>query len=162
MNFYNEAHIIIYLVIFQFQSIFLYWFAGVVAGSAVSVFGARKIDGLIGRAGKKGYGFLAPIPAALLGAASPVCMYGTIPLIAVLGRKGVPQYLLAAFMVSSILINPNLFVFSFALGAPLAVARLALSLMAGISAGVLVKLFFKKRGLFNFDGFEEPVKKEDG
>ena len=161
MNFYDEVNTILYLLIFQFKAIFLYWIAGVIAGSVVSVFAADKINGLIGRAGKRGYGLLAAIPAALLGAASPVCMYGTIPLIAVLGRKGVPQYLLAAFMVSSILINPNLFIFGFALGAPMALTRLALSLLAGIVAGLLVKLFFSRKALFNFNGFEEVGKSDD-
>ena len=161
MDFYKEVNIIFYLVIFQFKAIFLYWFAGVVAGSAASVFAAEKINSLIGRAGKRGYGLLAAIPAALLGTASPVCMYGTIPLIAVLGKKGVSQYLLVAFMVSSILINPNLFIFSFALGAPMALTRLALSILAGIVAGSLVKLFFDGKALFNFSGFEETRKSED-
>lgn len=162
MNLYNEVYEIIYLVIFQFKAIFLYWFAGILAGSAASVFAAERINSLIGGVGKRGYGLLAAIPAALLGAASPVCMYGTVPLIAVLGRKGVPQYLLASFMVSSILINPNLFIFSFALGAPMALARLALSLLAGIMAGLLVKFFFSRRDLFNFKGFDKIEKSDYG
>lgn len=162
MNFYDEVNILIYLTIFQFKAIFLYWFAGVLVGSAASIFASEKINNLVGRAGNRGYGLLAAVPAALLGTISPVCMYGTIPLIAVLGKKGVPQYLLAAFMVSSILINPNLFIFSFALGAPMALTRLALSILAGVLAGLLVKLCFNGRDLFNFNGFEESEKKDGG
>lgn len=161
MNFFNEVYIIFFLMIFQFKAIFLYWFAGVAAGSAASVFASERINSLIGGFGKRGHGLLAAVPAALLGAASPVCMYGTVPLIAVLGRKGVPQYLLAAFMVSSILINPNLFIFSFALGVPMALTRLALSLLTGIVAGLLVKLFFNRRAFFNLNGFEETAKSND-
>jgi uncharacterized protein len=113
---------------------------------------------LVSRMNSDRYGLIAVIPAAILGAASPICMYGTIPLIASLGRKNVPQYLLASFMVTSILINPNLFIFSFTLGIPMALIRLVSCILAGAVAGFLVKLFFKKKVLFNFDGFEEKVK----
>ncbi len=162
MDLLKEAYTLFYLMIFQFKAIFPYWFAGVAAGSAISVFAGGGISSRLMGLGKRRYGLLAAIPAALLGAASPVCMYGTIPLLAVLGRKGVPQHLLAAFMVSSILINPNLFIFSFALGAPMAFARLALCLLAGITAGLLVKLFFNGKPFFDFNGFEEPEKSNDG
>jgi uncharacterized membrane protein YraQ (UPF0718 family) len=96
--------------------------------------------------------------AALLGAASPICMYGTIPLIASLGRKGLPEYILAAFMITSILINPNLLVFSFVLGAYVAIIRLLCCLGAGIAAGLLVRVFFKNKNLFNFEGFEDKTR----
>lgn len=160
MNFFNEVYILFFLIIVQFKQIFVYWLAGLLAGSAASVFATEKINSLIGGTGKRKPGFLAIVPAALLGVASPLCMYGTVPLIAALGRKGVPQHLLATFMVSSILINPNLFLFSFALGTPMALARLGLCILAGIAAGLLVRFFFRGKALFNFDGFEEVKKKE--
>ncbi len=83
-------------------------------------------------------------------------MYGTVPLIASLGRRGVPQHVLAAFMITSILINPNLFVFSLAQGAPLAMLRLGACIAAGILAGLALRLFMKEGRLFDFRGFEEP------
>jgi uncharacterized membrane protein YraQ (UPF0718 family) len=139
--------------------IFPYWAAGTISGSLISVFLSGKITALAGKPGLGKFGALAVVPAALLGAASPICMYGTVPLIASLGRKGVPQYLLASFMVSSILINPNLFLFSFSLGAGIAVLRLVLCIAAGITAGILVKYFFNNRQLFSYDGFEDRKKK---
>jgi uncharacterized membrane protein YraQ (UPF0718 family) len=78
-------------------------------------------------------------------------MFGTVPVIAAFGRKGVPQHLLAAFMVGSILLNPNIFLLSFALGTDIAVMRLVLSLVGGMLAGVVV-LFFRK-SLFSFEKF---------
>ncbi len=150
---------IAYWVVFQFRMIFPYWAAGTIAGSLISVFLSRKITALAGKPGLGKIGVLAVVPAALLGAASPICMYGTVPLIASLGRKGVPQYLLASFMVSSILINPNLFLFSFSLGAGIAVLRLVLCIVAGITAGILVKCFLNNRQLFSYDGFEDTKKK---
>jgi len=80
-------------------------------------------------------------------------MYGTIPVIAALGHKKVPQHLLAAFMVSSVLLNPNLFLLSFALGVGVALARLLLAFICGSLAGVLVLVFFKQKALFDFSRF---------
>lgn len=162
MYFISEIIVIITLIIYQFSLIFIYWIIGVIAGSFISVFASAKISNLAGRMNSNRYGLIAVIPAALLGVASPICMFGTIPLIASLGRKGVPQYLLAAFMVSSILLNPNLFIFSFALGAPIALLRLFTCILAGIFAGLLVKYFFSKRKLFNFEGFEERKRNSAG
>jgi uncharacterized membrane protein YraQ (UPF0718 family) len=158
----NDLTKITYWTVFQFKMIFPYWIVGTIAGSFISVFLSPKIIALAGKQGTVRSGILAVIPAALLGSASPICMYGTVPLIASLGRKGVPQYLLVTFMISSILINPNLFIFSFALGAPIALARLASCLIAGIAAGILVRLLFGNRQVFNFDGFEEKKKKDNG
>jgi len=87
-------------------------------------------------------------------------MYGTVPIIAALGKKGAPQHLLAAFMVSSILLNPNIIFLSFALGAPLALARLGLSLFSGILAGFLVYLFFRNKKLFNLERFASQENKQ--
>ena len=59
-------------------------------------------------------------------------------------------------MITSILINPNLFVFSLAQGAPLAMLRLGACIAAGILAGLALRLFMKEGRLFDFRGFEEP------
>ena len=56
------------------------------------------------------------IPASLLGMASPLCMYGTIPIAASFSRQGMRDDWLAAFMMSSILLNPQLILYSTALG----------------------------------------------
>lgn len=160
MNLLNEINVILYWVVFQFKMIFPFWIGGTIAGSLISVFLSSKITAMAGGQRFKRAGVPAVITAALLGAASPICMYGTVPLIASFGRKGVPQYLLASFMVSSILINPNLFLFTFSLGAHIALTRLAACIAAGIVAGILVGLFFRKRLLFNFDGFEDRKKKD--
>jgi uncharacterized membrane protein YraQ (UPF0718 family) len=162
MDLMGELRTLIYWIVYQFGMIFPYWALGTVAGSLVSVFLSSRISSLVGRRRSGRLAVLAVIPAALLGAASPICMYGTVPLIASLGRKGVPQHLLAAFMVSSILINPNLFLFSFSLGAAMALGRLAACVLAGVIAGVLVGLLYKNKPLFSFEGFEDRKKKDVG
>lgn len=160
----GEAVHFVELILLQLRRLLPYWLAGILVGSIVSVFLSPLISAaaaaITGPAARVGRGRPAAVPAcavaAVLGAASPVCMYGTVPLIASLGRRGVPQHVLASFMISSILINPNLFVFSLALGAPLAFLRLGACVVAGIIAGLALKLFMKEGMLFKFNGFEEP------
>jgi len=140
----------------QFLHIGPFWAVGLIAGSLVSVFLSDRIAEKMVRLANRAFW---PVPlsvAALLGVASPLCMYGTVPIIAALGKKGVPQHLLTAFMISSILLNPNIFLFTFALnpGVPLALTRLGLSLLSGTLAGGLVRLLFRKRELFAAERFK--------
>ncbi len=162
MDLYRELYILSNLTVFQFKLIFPYWIAGVAAGSLLSVFASDKIKNAVSRLQGEKYNPGAAVAASVLGIASPICMYGTIPLIAALGRKGVPQYILATFMVSSILLNPNLLLFSFALGTPLALVRAFVCILAGVLAGLLVKVFFKRKEIFSFSGFEERKKTGHG
>jgi hypothetical protein len=120
----------------------------------VSVFLSNKITEKMANL-TTGKFWLFPIClASILGVVSPLCMYGTVPIIAALGKKGVSQHLLAAFMISSILLNPNILFLSFALGVNLALIRLILSLLSGVLAGTLVYFLFRKKKLFSFEKFE--------
>ena len=79
-------------------------------------------------------------PAALVGAASPLCTYGTVPVLVQLLRHGVPPAPLLTFLVASSLMNPQLFVLMLGgLGLEMALAQLLsvgiLSLAVGIIAG---------------------------
>jgi len=78
--------------------------------------------------------------AALVGAASPLCTYGTVPVLVQLLRHGVPPAPLLTFLVASSLMNPQLFVLMLGgLGLEMALAQLLsvviLSLTVGIIAG---------------------------
>lgn len=101
-------------------------------------------------------GILGVIPASMLGIASPLCMYGTIPLAASFSRSGIRDSWLAAFMMSSILLNPQLILYSTALGSTALFVRIISCFICGIMAGVLVYLFYNGRSFFNFSGFDEP------
>lgn len=59
-----------------------------------------------------------------IGIASPLCMYGTIPIAASFSRSGMQDDWLAAFMMSSILLNPQLIVYSAALGGTVLAVRI--------------------------------------
>jgi uncharacterized protein len=149
------------LLVLQFARIFPFWMGGLVVGSLISVFARERIARAAALINERKWVAGRLALAAGVGVASPICMYGTIPILASLGRKGAPHYLLASFMVSSILLNPSLLVFSFALGAPLALLRLAVCLGAGMVAGVAVNALFKKAPLFSFERFCAHNRRQD-
>ena len=72
----------------QLRQIFWYWVLGIVLGSCVSVFMKDKIHGLFRSMSESRMGLVGIVPASLLGIASPLCMYGTIPLAASFSRSG--------------------------------------------------------------------------
>ncbi len=139
----------------QLEQILPYWALGILIGSVVSVFGKAKIRRALAAMGAKKLGVLGLIPASLLGIASPLCMYGTIPIAASFSEKGVRDDLLAAFMMSSILLNPQLIIYSAALGETALLIRVSSCFLCGIVAGLLVRAFFRDRPFFNFAGFQE-------
>ena len=104
----REAIYLWYYLEILVRQIAPYWALGIVLGSAVSVFGKKYIHGAFARIGQKRMGWLGVIPASLLGIASPLCMYGTIPIAASFSEQGVKDDYLAAFMMSSILLNDML------------------------------------------------------
>ena len=112
----REFIYISYYFMVQLRQIFVYWVAGMVIGSFISVFAQNAIHSLFGGLKDKKMGIWGVIPASLLGTLSPLCMYGTIPIAASFSRQGMRDDWLAAFMMSSILLNPQLILYSTALG----------------------------------------------
>lgn len=100
------------------------------------------------------------VPASLLGIASPLCMYGTIPLAASVSKSGMRDDWLAAFMMTSILLNPQLIIYSAALGTTALAVRIISCFLCGIAAGILVRLFYKDKEFFDFSGFDEPKSRD--
>ena len=144
----------------QFSQIFRYWVLGMVLGSAVSVFLKDHIHGAFRSLQGKRLGGWGIIAASALGIASPLCMYGTIPLAAAFSRSGIRDDWLAAFMMSSILLNPQLILYSMALGTmPLAI-RIASCFLCGIAAGLLIRFAYQEKAFFNFSGFGEPTSRD--
>lgn len=139
----------------QLRQIFVYWVLGIVIGSAVSVFGKDKIHKVFSSIQDKHLGVVGIIPASLLGILSPLCMYGTIPIAASFSQKGMRDDYLAAFMMSSILLNPQLLMYSAALGNFALCVRFISCFVCGIVAGLLVRIFYHNKNFFNFKGFSE-------
>jgi uncharacterized membrane protein YraQ (UPF0718 family) len=140
----------------QARQIAGYWVFGMVLGSVISVFGKERIHSIFAALQGKKLGTLGVIPASLIGIVSPLCMYGTIPIAASFAEKGMAEDWIAAFCMSSILLNPQLLFYSAALGVPALVIRFASCFLCGIAAGLCIHLFFKKRKFFNFSGFRVP------
>lgn len=144
----------------QFEQIFWYWVLGITVGSFISVFGKAKIHSLLILINRKKLGMLGLIPASLIGIASPLCMYGTIPIAASFAEKGVREDWLAAFIMSSILLNPQLIMYSVALGETMLIIRISSCFLCGILAGLLVNRFFGKKPFFNFKGFQDTANRD--
>lgn len=140
----------------QLRQIFWYWVLGIVLGSCVSVFLKDRIHGLFRSMSESRMGLAGIVPASLLGIASPLCMYGTIPLAASFSRSGMRDEWLASFMMCSVLLNPQLIVYSTALGTAALAVRIVSCFLCGISAGLLIHFLCKGKSFFDFEGFDEP------
>ena len=141
----------------QLRQIFWYWVLGIAIGSFISVFARDGIHDLFRRMQGKKWGIFGIVPACLLGIASPLCMYGTIPIAASFSEQGVKDDYLAAFMMSSILLNPQLIFYSGALGQTALIIRCVSCFLCGCAAGWLIRLFYSGKGksFFDFTGFHE-------
>lgn len=140
----------------QLRQILWYWVLGIVLGSCVSVFLKDRIHGLFSSMSKSKMGLVGIVPASLLGIASPLCMYGTIPLAASFSRSGMRDEWLASFMMCSILLNPQLIIYSTALGTTALAVRIVSCFICGIAAGLLIRFLCRGKPFFNFAGFDEP------
>lgn len=145
-----------YYFLVQFRQIFLYWVVGMVIGSIISVFFKDKIHNLMRNMKSDGSSIIGIIVASMLGVASPLCMYGTIPIAASFSKGGIRDEWLASFMMSSILLNPQLIIYSAALGLKVLVIRIVTCFLCGIAAGLAIRFFFKEKNFFRFEEFGEP------
>lgn len=144
----------------QFRQIFWYWVLGILIGSCISVFLKEHIHGLFRRMSGSRFGILGLVPASIFGIASPLCMYGTIPLAASVSKSGMRDDWLAAFMMTSILLNPQLIIYSVALGPAAFAVRIIACFLCGIAAGLLVRAFYKDKKFFDFRSFDEPKNRD--
>ena len=149
-----------YYFLVQLRQIFLYWLIGMVLGSIISVFFKDKIHNLMRGMKSDGSSIIGIIFASMLGVASPLCMYGTIPIAASFSRGGIRDEWLASFMMSSILLNPQLIIYSAALGVKVLVIRIVTCFLCGIVAGLVIRFFFRENNFFNFESFDEPKNKD--
>lgn len=135
---------------------------GMAIGSFVSVFGKKKIHELFASLNGKRLSIFGIVPACILGIASPLCMYGTIPIAASFSEKGMREDWLASFMMASVLLNPQLIIYSAALGPVASGVRIASCFFCGIMAGVAVNIYCRVTGhsFFTFSGFYETSNRD--
>lgn len=156
----REAIYFWYYFSVQLRQIFGYWVLGMLIGSFISVFMKDYIHNLFRSIRSKKLGAFGIVIASALGIASPLCMYGTIPIAASFSKSGMSDDWLAAFMMSSILLNPQLIIYSAALGIVALLVRIAACFLCGITVGVLIRIFYTGRPFFNFNGFDEPKSRD--
>ena len=157
---HREAVYLWYYFSLQLSQIFRYWALGCVLGSLISVFAKEHIHGLFRSLRGKRLGVLGIFFASALGIVSPLCMYGTIPLAASFSESGMEDDWLAAFMMSSILLNPQLIFYSMSLGSTVLAIRILSSFLCGAAAGLLIRWFYREKDFFNFSGFSAPASRD--
>lgn len=145
----------------QLEQIAGFWAAGMLIGSAVSVFAKERIHRALASLQKKGNGLFGIAAAGVLGIASPLCMYGTIPIAASFSRSGMREDWLAAFMMSSVLLNPQLMIYSAALGGTVLAVRIVSCVLCGIAAGLLIRFLCGKKSFFDFSAFSDPENRDN-
>lgn len=152
-----------YYIDIQFRQIFIYWLIGILIGSFISVFAKNKIHNIMSETNEKKWGLFGIIPACILGIISPLCMYGTIPIAASFAKKRMREDYIASFCMASILLNPQLIIYSFALGNVVVAIRIVSSILCGIVAGILIYIFYHKQNkkYFDFSKFNEPIHNRD-
>ena len=101
---------------------------------------ASQADTLIARA-FSGHPMRATLLAALVGAISPFCSCGVIPLIAAMLGAGVPLAPVMAFWIASPIMDPEMFVLTAAgIGLNFAIAKTLAAMAMGLFAGFSVLL----------------------
>jgi len=119
-----------------------YLVLGILLSTVVKVFVSR--EQMAAYFNRKNAG-LTILAASLIGLVSPVGSYVIIPMSAALLVIGVPLPALMALMVSSPLMNPNLFVLTAgAMGIEMALLRSVSAVLLGSVAGYLTLLMIKK------------------
>lgn len=151
----RELIYILYYLEIQFRQICRYWILGMLIGSFISVFAKERIHGIFAGMRDRKWGLFGIVPACILGIASPLCMYGTVPIAASFRKQGMREDWLAAFMMASILLNPQLIIYSAALGTTALTVRIISCFLCGCAAGLLVYFYFQDRDYFDFSAFEE-------
>ena len=104
---------------------------------------ASGVDNLISRA-FSGPPLLAVLSAALMGALSPFCSCGVIPIIVALLAMGVPLAPVMAFWLASPLMDPSMFVMTASvLGLEFAIAKTIVAISIGLFGGLGAYLLTK-------------------
>ena len=144
----------------QLQQIFRYWVLGMMIGSAVSVFAKEQIQRSLSSLQKNRTGRFGNHSGKRPWHSLASLHVWNHPHSRLLSKGGMKDDWLAAFMMSSILLNPQLIVYSAALGNAVLMVRILSCFTCGAAAGLLLHIFFKDRPFFNFDGFEEPKSRD--
>ncbi len=139
--FFNEIVKIGSFMLNSFLHIWPYLLVTIPLAVAIQMSGASKYV-------KRAFGakpFTAIVLATVVGAFSPFCSCGVIPVIASLLISGVPLAPVMSFWIASPSMDPEIFFLSVGMiGWELAVWRLAATLLLSLGAGLLTHVFMEK------------------
>jgi len=128
----------------------------VAIGALLSVLARHHLPGERFRAALSRRAAGSIVAAALLGLVSPLCTFAAIPVVGTLLATGFPAAPLMAFLISSPLMNPALFVYTYGvIGLEMAVARVVTALCMGLLAGFGAHVA-QARGVLDFHLASEP------
>ncbi len=101
----------------------------------------------------------AVVIAAALGMVSPLCTFGTVPIVISLYRKKVPLAPLITFLSASSLINPQLFAVTWgSFGFEFAIARVISVFVFSVILGVILTVLEKRVKSFEHKEVNEDIK----
>ncbi len=81
------------------------------------------------------------VAASVLGMASPLCTYGTVPVVMRLAGSGMPAAVLIVFLISSSMMNPQLFILTWGgIGMEMALMRVATIMVFALVMGSLLRI----------------------
>lgn len=140
----NQLISILYSVFNSFKDIWPYLLLTIPLSVLVQISGvSRHIKRIIGLRP-----VIAIVLATLVGAFSPFCSCGVIPIIATLLISGVPLAPVMAFWIASPSMDPEIFFLSVAtLGWDLAIWRLVSTMLISLSAGFITHYLINKKWL---------------
>lgn len=114
-----------------------YLIVGTAAGEALKYTKLQKyIEGLRYRDT-----FTMTMAASVLGMASPLCTYGTVPVVMRLAGSGIPASVLIVFLISSSMMNPQLFILTWGgVGREMALMRVATIMLFALFMGSILRI----------------------
>ena len=132
--------------ILQTMVIVPYWLGGIVLGAFLKTWHRDNVDKMFFRLSSSKSTLLMLVISSALGALSPITLFGVIPVIFSINIKKNKKFepLIIAFITSSILISPNIFVFTISLGIDIALLRIlsvvAIGLIMGLISDIMISL----------------------
>ena len=134
----------------QLIRIIPYWLAGIVLGAVLKTFQRNNIDRILIKVFNWKSRLLLIATSSILGAVSPITLFGVIPILYALDVESNPtiEPAIVAFITSSILVSPNIFIFTISLGLNVALIRLASAILAGVIMGLVVDVITDKKTSF--------------
>lgn len=135
--FYSAINILRYVGT-EATQLFPYVLAGSVLGELLKLTSWTFIVSSFGRKFPTG----SLLIVSLIGMASPICTFGTVPFVINMYKSGLPIRIAVSFLVSSTLMNPQLFLYTWGgISHKMALLRVATGLTAAVLAGYIAGIF---------------------